>query len=47
MLGMRAILASIIRRERLGVGTLSRSIADGLISEILEKISEQFSVENI
>lgn len=47
MLGIRAILASIIRRERLGVGTLSRSIADGLISEILEKISEQFSIENI
>lgn len=47
MLGLRAILTSIIRRERLGVGTLSRSIADGLVSLLLEKIEEKFSIENI
>ena len=47
MLGLRAILTSIIRRERLGVGTLSRSIADGLVSLLLEKMEEKFSIENI
>lgn len=47
MLGLRAILTSIIRRERLGVGTLSRSIADGLVSLLLEKMKEKFSIENI
>ena len=47
MLGLRAILTSIIRRERLGVGTLSRSIADGLVSQLLEKMEEKFSLENI
>ena len=47
MLGLRAILTSIIRRERLGVGTLSRSIAEGLVSLLLEKMEEKFSIENI
>ena len=47
MLGLRAILTSIIRRERLGVGTLSRSIVDGLVSLLLEKMEEKFSIENI
>ena len=47
MLGLRAILTSIIRRERLGVGTLSRSIADCLVSLLLEKMEEKFSIENI
>ena len=47
MLGIRAILTSIIRRERLGVGTLSRSIADGLVSQLLKKMEEKFSIENI
>ncbi|WP_156299587.1 ADP-ribosylglycohydrolase family protein [Streptobacillus canis] len=47
MLGLRAMLTSIIRRERFGVGTISRAIADGLVSEILERYQEIVNNVNI
>ncbi|WP_064590290.1 DUF6508 domain-containing protein [Streptobacillus moniliformis] len=47
MLGIRAMLTSIIRRERFGVGTISRAIADGLISELLERYMQIVNDKNI
>lgn len=40
ILGLRAILTSIINRERFGVGSISRAIKDGLVSNVLEKYIE-------
>lgn len=40
MLTLRAILTSIIKRERYGIGNIGRASADGLISDILHKIDE-------
>ncbi|CAM3148438.1 DUF6508 domain-containing protein [Streptobacillus ratti] len=47
ILGIRAMLTSIIRRERFGVGTISRAIADGLISALLERYQEILNDRNI
>ncbi len=47
MLGLRAMLTSITRRERFGVGTISRAIVDGLISELLERYKEILNDKNV
>ncbi|CAM3072242.1 ADP-ribosylglycohydrolase family protein [Streptobacillus felis] len=47
MLGVRAMLTSIIRRERFGVGTISRAIADGLVSDLLRRYQEIVNNINI
>lgn len=47
MFALRAMLSSIIRRERFGVGSISRSIADGLISDILERMSKIITLQSL
>lgn len=47
MFALRAMLSSIIMRERFGVGNISRAIADGLISAILNRMNEIISINSL